>query len=269
MKAFRYIILSLVIAAAVGLLVYEIVIQKKFESSNLVRCILIIAGAILAMFKSGKRTLAVNKKSLYQKAYSDFIQNPFSEDPKLEKRFYDAVHDYNQNKPSSAQNKLEKLRKECQRSGDLYSVTVFTALVLDDMGQFQKAIEQYEAALRIRSNSSLYSNMGLCYQRIGNYEASEAAYLNALRINEKNAFAWNNLSALYFRKGDYAQALDYAEQAIEINAKMAQALSTAAICCALLDEQEDYEYYYRQAVSCGYDGEKIKNTIRALDPTLY
>lgn len=268
MKALRYILLGLVIAAAAGLMAYEIFIEKKLGSDTLIRGILIIVGAILAMLKPAKKAPAVNKKALYQKAYSDFVQNPFAEDPKLEKKFYDAVHDYNRNKSSAAIVKLEKLRKECQRSGDLYSVTVFTALALDDMGRYQKAIQQYEAALHIRPCSTLYSNMGLCYQRTGNYEASEAAYLNAIKANEKNAFAWNNLSALYFRRGEYTQALDYAEQAIEIDAKMPQALSTAAICCALLGEQEDYEHYYRRAVSVGYDGQKIKNAIRSLDPTL-
>lgn len=268
MKALRYILLSLVIAAALGLLGYQLLIQKNMNSSDLIRCILIIAGAVLAMFKPAKKAPAVNKKALYQKAYSNFIQNPFAEDPKLEKKFYDAVHDYNRNKPSAAISKLEKLRKECQRSGDLYSVTVFTALCLDDMGQYQKAIAQYEAALHIRPCSTLYSNMGLCHQRMGNAEASEAAYLNAIKVDEKNAFAWNNLAGLYFRRGEYDQALEYSEQAIALDAKMPQALSAAAVCCGLLGKQEEYERYYRQAVSAGYDGQKIKNTIRSLDPTL-
>ena len=268
MKSLRYILFGLVIAAAAGLMAYEIFIQKNLDSDSVVRCILIIVGAVLGMLKPAKKAPAVNKKTLYQKAYSDFIQNPFAEDPKLEKKFYDAVHDYNRNKPSAAIAKLEKLRKECQRSGDLYSVTVFTALSLDDMGQYQKAIKQYDAALHIRPCSTLYSNMGLCYTRLGDYGASETACLNAIKVDENNAFAWNNLCTLYFRQGDYAQALDYAEQAIEIDSKMPQALSAAAICCALLGEQEDYERYYRQAVSVGYDGQKIKNAIRSLDPTL-
>lgn len=268
MKALRYILPALIIAAAIGLMAYEIIVQQKLDSGNLIRCILIIAGAVLAMIKPAKKTPAVNNKALYQKAYSQFIQNPFAEDPKLEKKFYDAVHDYNRNKPSAGLSKLEKLRKECQRSGDLYSVTVFTALCLDDMGQFPQAIRHYEAAARIRPCTTLYSNMGLCYQRLGDYEAAEAAYLNAIKVDEHNAFAWNNLSALYFRRGEFAQALDYAEQAIEINSKLPQALATAAVCCALLDEQSDYERYYRQAVSAGYDGQKIKSTIRSMDPSL-
>lgn len=268
MKALRYILLSLVIAAAIGLIAYDYLTDKAVDNGSLIRCILIIAGAVLAMFKPSKKAPAVNKKALYQKAYSEFIQNPFAEDPKLEKKFYDAVHDYNRNKPSSAIIKLEKLRRECQRSGDLYSVTVFTALCLDDMGQYQKAVKQYEAALHIRLCSTLYSNMGLCYQRMGDYEASEAAYLNAIKVNDKNAYAWNNLAGLYFRRGEYADALDYAEQAIEIDSKMPQALSAAAICCALLGEEDDYQRYYCQAVSAGYDGQKIKNAIRSLDPTL-
>ena len=104
---------------------------------------------------------------------------------------------------------------------------------------------------------------------MGNAEASEAAYLNAIKVDEKNAFAWNNLAGLYFRRSEYDQALEYSEQAIALDAKMPQALSAAAVCSGLLGKQEEYERYYRQAVSAGYDGQKIKNTIRSLDPTLW
>lgn len=264
-KALPYILYGIVILGAAGLLVYQGLIAKNLESGNLVKGLLIIAAAAVGMLKSGKRRPAVNKKATYQKAYAEYIGNAFSDEPKLEKQFYNAIHDYNQNRPAAGVKKLEKLRPQCQRSTELRAVTVFTALCLDDMGLFEQAIVQYDAALRIHPTSSLYSNMGLAYMRLGQLETAEDAYRNAIRCDEKNAFAWNNLSTLYFRQGDYAQALEYAKAAIAINSQMPQALSCAAVCSAILGNEEEYRTYYRQAVSAGYDGDKIKATIQALN----
>jgi tetratricopeptide (TPR) repeat protein len=107
------------------------------------------------------------------------------------------------------------------------------------MGLYEQAIAQYDAALRINPTSSLYSNMGLAYMRLGQLEKAEEAYRNAIRCDEKNAFAWNNLSTLYFRQGDYAQALEYAKSAIAINVQMPQALGCAAVCSAMLGNEEE------------------------------
>lgn len=266
MKALRVIVSALLIAAVAGLLFYQGMVTKNLETGNLVRGLLIIAGAVAAMFKTPKRRSVPNKKALYQKAYPEFIQDPFSDQPKLEKLFYHAVHDYNQRKPSAAVAKLEKLRRECQRTSDLRAVTIFTALCLNDMQKYEAAIGQYDAALKIRDSSTLHSNMGLCYQKLGDFQAAEDSYLRATRSDPKNAYAWNNLSALYFRKGDYAQALSYAEHAITLSSRMPEALSTAAICSHLLGNFPEYERYYRQAVTYGYDGNKIKKVIRMMNP---
>ena len=132
MKALRYIIPGLLIAAVAGLMCYQAFVEQQLESRNLVRGILIIAGAILTMIRVPKHKV-VNKKAVYQKAYDEFIQNAFYDDPKLEKQFYKAVHNYAQSKPSAAISKLEKLRRESHRTNDLRAVTVFTALVAVDV----------------------------------------------------------------------------------------------------------------------------------------
>lgn len=265
-KALPYILYSIVILGASGLLIYQGLVQKNLESGDLVKSILVIAAAIVGMLRPKRRKKVSNKKALYQKAYSDFIQNAFYDDPKLEKKFYDAVDDYNFDRYAAGIDKLTKLRKECQRTADIYAVTVFTALCYDGMQAYEAATLHYTDAARIRDNSTLHSNAGLCYLRLGRLEEAEEAYHRAIRSDKKNAFAWNNLATLYFKQGDYAQALEYAETAIAVDAQMPQALSCAAICCALLGDEEAYRKYYRQAVSAGYDGNKIKNAIAALDP---
>lgn len=267
MKALRYILSGLVVAAAVGLLCYQYFVEGHVDTKDVFRAGIIILGAILSLFKKRKAVIP-NKKALYQKAYEEFIHSAFYDEPKLETKFYNAVHNYNQGKPSAALGMLEKLRKECQRTDDLYAVTVFTAFCLDDMQLYDQAIVQYDAAILIRRNSTLYSNKGLCLQRLGKYAVAEECYQNAIQCDPKNEYAYNNLSALYFREDDYESALEMAEKAIEINPKLRQALTTAAICSALMGFEEEYEQYYRRAVVNGADGNIIKNAIKNLDPTV-
>lgn len=263
MKALKYILYSLLIIGVLTLLLYQGVVSKDLEKADLVKGILIIAAAILGMVKPSKKRIA-NKKAVYQKAYAEHILGAFEDDPKLERKFYNAVDDYHQNKLSSAITKLEQLRPHCQRSADLRAVTVFTALCLDDMHQYAQAIEQYRSAISMRPNASLYSNMGLCHMRLGNYTAAEQSYRTAISIDPKNAFAYNNLSALFLRQSAYPSALEYALQAIEINGSLPQALSTAAICYGILGDEENYEKYYRMAVTNGYDGQKIRSVVNQL-----
>ena len=207
MKALKYILYGLVIAATIGLLVWQGLVENNLDSSNLTRGILIIAGAVIAMFRPARRKRVSNKKVVYQKAYGEFIQNAFADEPKLEKRFYDAVDDYNFERYAAGIDKLEKLRKECQRTADLYAVTVFTALCCDGMNAYEDAIRHYDAAAAIRDNTTLHSNKGICLMQLGRYEDSEASFRNAIRIDTENHAAWNNLASLYFRQGGYEEAL--------------------------------------------------------------
>ena len=195
----------LLILAAIGLLAYEGLVAKTLETSNIVRCGLIIAGAIATMFKKPKQPPVANKKALYQKAYPEFIREPFADEPKLEKRFYDAVHDYNRNKPDAAVAKLEKLRRECRNTAELRAVTVFTALSFYDLGKFEESLKHYDAARKIRDSSTLASNMGLCCQRLGRSNEALDYYEEAIQLDSRNAYAYNNLSALFstFRTNIY------------------------------------------------------------------
>lgn len=267
MKAVRYIICSLLIAACLGLLAYQFFVEKHLETKDLTRAVLIILGAVVTMFRNpGNKT--VNPKATYEKAYSEFVQNAFHDEPKLEKQLYEAIHYYNLTKPDKALKKLRKLRKECQRTNELRAVSIFMALSLDDMQLYEQAIEQYQAAASMGNSSTLQSNIGLCYQKTGNFEEAESRYELAIQLDPKNPYARNNLSALYFRQGNYDSALDVAMEAIAIDGNMRQALTTAAICCGILGYSEEYEQYYRQAVSNGADGNAIKDIIKNMDPNL-
>ena len=129
------------------------------------------------------------------------------------------------------------------------------------MGLYEEAVKQYESAIAMRPNSSLCSNLGLAYYRLGDEESAEEAYQQAIRIDPRNAYAHNNYATLLFHQGEYEESLRSAEEAVAINATFKQALSTAALCCALIQDKEGYQNYYRRAVANGYDGQKIKGVL--------
>jgi tetratricopeptide (TPR) repeat protein len=267
MKALRYVISGLAAAAVLGLLYYQGFVTHTLTSSNLMRAVLILAGLILALLRPKKKHLSA-LKPLYKKTYGEFIQGAFSDDPKLENKLMEAIRYYNENKPGKGVERLLKLRKECTRSADVYAVTVFLALCYDDAGNYKAAEEAYSQALAYRPNATLWSNLGLCRQRLGQFESAQDAYENAILLNPNNPYAYNNLSALFFRDGDYESALEYAQQALEYNAHMLPALNTAAICCGIIGDEEGYTKYYRAAVANGGDGKKIKSLIQNLNPNI-
>lgn len=262
MKAIRYILIGLTAAAVVGLLYYQGFVTGELTDSNLTKALLILAGLVLSLFRKPRRGRAT--KSDYQAAYGHLIGNAFSEDPKLEKRLYQALEDFNNHRYPAALKKLEQLRIESPRSADRFTVITFIALCYDRMGRYEDAIHQYTSALQIREHSTVASNMGSCYLNLGRSEEALECFLRAVRADNKNPNAHNNIAQLYIQLGEYEDALVYAEAALELNAKMPQALNAMAICYAMLDYDEESELYFRRAVANGSDGKALRAYIQNL-----
>ena len=270
MKKLPYLLYSLLAVALVALLVWDYMPDKAIEPQNLSRAGVLLAGLVLSVLKLSNRSTrkVSNKKALYTKAYSAYIQNVFAEDKKLEKLFFAAVDDYNCDKPAAGVAKLEKLKGSCVNSNDRYAVTVFMALCLSDMKLYDKAAEQYRAAVAIKPNSSLYSNLALALERTGKDTEADAAYEQAVRIDPSNANAWNNMAQKHMRNGNYEKALELAGKAAQLNPKLTPAHNALAICSYMLGDMESYEQHYRRAVSNGSKGEWIKAYIASLDATI-
>ena len=270
MKKLQYILYALLIVAIIGLVLYDVLPDQQIETGTLTKAGILLAGAVLGIIRAAGRSQrgVVNKKAVYSKAYAEFIGTAFSRDAKLEKAFYNAVDDFYRGKYAAASAKMEKLLPECQNNEERYAVTAFQGLSTDKMGILEKALEYYLAVQQIRPNSRIASNMGSCYASLGRTEEAIRHYEQAIQLNPQNAVAYNNLAQHYLQAGDYKLAKDYAAQALEVNAKLPQALCAMAVCSHMLGNKEDYERYYRQAVSNGYDGKTIKRYIQYLDSAI-
>lgn len=265
MKKTAKAIYILLIAAVIGLFVYIYFTEGSLDYQDLFKGMLVILAALGSLFGIRNQRSTGDKKAMYQKAYSDFIQDPFPDDKRLQKKFYSAVDDYNRNKPADALKKLTQLRKNCQSSSELYAVTVFTALCYDEQRLCREAINHYEAALGIRENSTLQSNMGLMYDRLGDYDSALKAYQRAVLLDPKNATAHNNIAQQQMRLGEYEAALKSAETAHRLNQRLIPALNALAICHYMLGNQEEYQRYLRQAAAAGSDAKSIKAYIARIE----
>jgi len=97
-------------------------------------------------------------------------------------------------------------------------------------GQFAKAIQAYQQALRINpEDASAWNNLGTAYADAGQFAKAIEAYQQALRINPEHANAWNNLGVAYADVGQFAKAIEAYQQALRINPEDASAWNNLGV----------------------------------------
>ena len=268
MKKWMLLVLyALLFAVLIGLVVYEVLVKENLSGDFYLKAGLIGISAlfgIVRLFGNPARS-AANRRTTYQKTYAEFIDGAFRDDKKLENRFYKALNLYTKCKYAASLDILKDLRPHSVCMADRYAVTVFQGLCCHNLNLYKDALNYYQAAMQIRPNSTLACNQGVCHQRLGDYGAASEAYYRASQLDPDNANPYNNMAQLCIRAGDYEEALEYASAAYERNQTLVPALNALAICHYMLGNQEEYTHWYRQAISCGSDGAKLKRYIQSLD----
>ena len=267
-KALKVILLIIIIGlalAVLGMSVYEIVVKQ--DTSSIPRAAILLVSLILSavrliMGRGRRRRLPL---ATYRKHYAHVVGDAFSDDPKQEKIFLQALEAFATDQTPMAVRLLDRLTPSYQSYNDRFALVMFRALCYDDMKLYAQAIELYEQALAMREHSTAASNMGLCYQNMGKYEEAIHAYERAIAIAPDSAFPYNNVAQLYIRTGDFEQALPFAQKAAELDNKMYQAYSAQAICYAMAGDREQYEKALRRAVLCGADGNNIRYKLHSLN----
>lgn len=264
-KILYYVLAGGVALFAVGYLVYEIVWKDILDMTNIIRTLLIVATMILAIYRMASGKGGRRKKhspKLFREHYGELIGNAFMEPNKTSKKFFDALEYYQYDQYAKLVEAMQSLAPLCTKNDERFAVTLFMALGYDGLRSYAKAAETYEKALLYKENSTAASNLGLCYQRLGDYEKAIDAYLYAIKIEPNNAYAYNNLAQIYIRKERYEDALVYAEKAIERKENLSQAYSAMAIACAMLDDENAFEEAARKYALYGGDKGSLVSMIK-------
>lgn len=83
------------------------------------------------------------------------------------------------------------------------------ALKLFKDKEWEKAIDAFSRILeKITDDAGLYNNLALSYSYIGEFEQAEKFFLKAISIDSKKPEIYINLSDLYFKQRNFADALD-------------------------------------------------------------
>lgn len=91
-------------------------------------------------------------------------------------------------------------------------------IVLLNTQNLDQAVEEFQAALAINKNiPGLHLYLGVTYRAMGELALAQEALLASYALNPTNTTALTELSRAFFADGRYAQAAQYAEEAVKVD----------------------------------------------------
>lgn len=263
MKVFSKILYAVAAVGAVVLLYLRFVAQS-ITNQDLLMGICILVLAALSAYNASQQSKNGKNTTNYREAYAEFMGDSFADDKKLENKLFIALENLGGGRNKTAVKQLDKLVPLCRNDQERFTVNVFMGMAYSRCNEPSKAADSYNTALLYKESTTAWSNLGLCLTKLGDNEGAENAYLDAIYLDENNAYALNNLAQLYIHKKDYETALDYANRAFQKNDRIFQSINALAICHAMLGDEEKHEMYFNLAVRCGANGTALKEYIEEL-----
>lgn len=228
---------------------------------------LIFVGIGLILFVSMIRPKKAATKSLTQvgsEILDDFCKDAFTDNPALEKKFQAALSDIGNNLPKTAGNKLKKIEAECTTDPQKYALALASARVYQMSQDWKNVIREYNKAIVLHPTAKLAYSIGDCNQRLGNLDKAKDSYEFAMELDPTNPQYPSSLGTVCVGNGDYDDAMDYAQDALDIDSAFPQALATMAICYGVKNDSIMYKHYTDRAGDAGYSQDKIETTVKAL-----
>lgn len=231
------IIYTVILIVIIAIMVVTI-LHDPSDIKVLAKCAVLIVAYIVAIAKlESWRSSFVGRA--YELKYQDLIGDAFTNNKSARKQLIKGIILYNDGKYDAAVFKFDNLRKNCTSPNDYSAILTFRALCFSERHGYSEAIATYEEFLKYDGqNSRAWSNLGMNYTKSGRTDLAENAYRNAIRANDKNAYAYTNLASLlldmlYEDETDAAlknaEALKYAKTALQINSTLLP--HSSAWCC--------------------------------------
>lgn len=88
-------------------------------------------------------------------------------------------------------------------------------MAYDNKGQYDRAIEDYNEAIRLNPNSaSAFNNRGIVYEKKRQYDRAIEDYKKSIGLDPNDADTFYNRGGAYYRKSDYDNAIADYDRAI-------------------------------------------------------
>src|ERR1035437_243317 len=87
-------------------------------------------------------------------------------------------------------------------------------------GDYDRAIQQYDQAIRLDPNDIVYDARGDAYKKKRDYDHAIQDFSEAIHLNPNDERAYYDRGEAYISKGDYGRAIQDYNQAIRLNSNL-------------------------------------------------
>ncbi len=88
--------------------------------------------------------------------------------------------------------------------------------------EYNKALNYYIQAEKIRANTNIYFKEAIAYDKIGDTDNVAACYKKIIALDKNNKTALNNLLVIYQKQGRYREAKKFLDALLEMNPALAK-----------------------------------------------
>jgi tetratricopeptide (TPR) repeat protein len=112
---------------------------------------------------------------------------------------------------------IEESQLALQYGPDLFESHRIRGIVLLNTNNLEEAVQEFEKAISInKSLPDIHLYLGITYKALERYDAAQESLLLAYSLDPKDTVALIELSRAFFADGRYAQASQYAEEAVKV-----------------------------------------------------
>jgi tetratricopeptide (TPR) repeat protein len=137
-------------------------------------------------------------------------------------------------------------------------------LILYGMGEIDKAIEYFQAALKIKPSAKVYSDLALAYGSKGQGEEAIRLLQAAIRLDPGYPLAYNNLGVAFMRKGLFLESIELYRTAIRLNPNYADAYINMGYSYERLGKKDEAARFYRMALTINPADERALRSMESL-----
>jgi tetratricopeptide (TPR) repeat protein len=133
-----------------------------------------------------------------------------------------------------------------------------------ELGEYRKAIQDYDKAIHLSANLELYNDRGLAYQASGDFDQALEDFQDAIGRNPGFPPAYYNIGKLLYELGEYAFAVRDYSSAILIDPSYADAYVDRALAYTILEKDKAAEFDIERAVELGIERVELEAAIQEL-----
>jgi tetratricopeptide (TPR) repeat protein len=137
-----------------------------------------------------------------------------------------------------------------KRQNELSGEAIDTAAILEGCKELQAALKIYPLY------NDAYTQLGVAYYKIKDYNNAEKYYLTTLDNNPNDAVAISNLAAIYFNTARYQQAIEMYGRAIELNPRFSDAMVNMGSCYGAMQKFPESIEWFMKAIEISPDNAK-------------